>query len=63
MLLKKETDKNDRTVNDILENLRPTINRMIHDTPDWGSIGLTLIFHGKEIRRVETSLNTSVLCK
>jgi hypothetical protein len=58
--LKECKCKNEVSVEDILLYLKPIIEKMTADAPEWGSIELTLFFNQGIIKRIETSLNNSI---
>jgi hypothetical protein len=41
------------------KNLRPVLSRMLEDAPEWGTVGLNLIFNAGSIKRIEISFNES----
>jgi hypothetical protein len=50
---------NDAAMELLQKNLKPVLSRMIQDAPDWGAVGLSLIFNAGSIKRIEISLNES----
>jgi hypothetical protein len=52
--------ENKTGVESILSNLKPTIEKMTMDAPEWGAVNLNIIFNAGIIKRIEISTNKSI---
>jgi hypothetical protein len=52
--------ENKTIVENILRTLKPTIEKMIADAPEWGAVNLNIIYNAGIIKRLEVSSNKSI---
>ena len=51
---------NEHDVEKILLLLKPVVEKMTNEAPQWGNIGLTIIFNNGKIKRMEITNLTSI---
>jgi hypothetical protein len=52
--------ENKTITENILQNLKPIIEKMTVDAPEWGTVELNIIFNAGIIKRIEISSNKSI---